>query len=510
MVFISKLLTGEFLMKILFINPIIRQQDAPRFPPYGMAQLVALVLKEGYKLQVFDANAWRPSKEVLKKILLADEWDVILTGGLITTYNYIKSLVKVIKALKPNSKIVLGGGIITPIPYEIMTFLPEVDIGVIGEGYSTVLEILDALKEDSDNSLSYIKGIIFRDKTGELILTDHRELIQEDGLDNLPFPAFNLFPMDIYFKNSGILLSEAMMTSKAHIGLIASYGCPFKCKYCFHLGLSGELLINFNESCNKKEVIVTTNRYIRKHSPEYVIEMVAYFRKMFNIDFISFLDENFALLYRNSKWFGSFYDLWMMKGFQPLCRANNISHDTKCSGIHWGTTCHAKLAEKEMLKTFYKMGCSHLDYGLESFDDDILKEINKKSTAEINVKAIKLTLEAGIRPIPNQIIGFPSESFKSIKTNIFYWKKLGIRSKPFLATPYPGSEWYFTYKNKILEQYDNNLESFLMSLGDAMDLTVVLSKNFNAVELLGIRELMVNYDIKRIEEYELYKKQQIC
>ena len=33
-------------------------------------------------------------------------------------------------------------------------------------------------------------------------------------------------------------------------------------------------------------------------------------------------------------------------------------------------------------------------------------------------------------------------------------------------------------------------------------ITAVISENFDAVELLGLRELMVNHDFKRIDEYE--------
>ena len=47
-------------------------------------------------------------------------------------------------------------------------------------------------------------------------------------------------------------------------------------------------------------------------------------------------------------------------------------------------------------------------------------------------------MNAGIRPIPNQIIGFPEESFETIRTNIKAWDKLGIQVYPFFATPYPG------------------------------------------------------------------------
>ena len=82
------------------------------------------------------------------------------------------------------------------------------------------------------------------------------------------------------------------------------------------------------------------------------------------------------------------------------------------------------------------------------------------------------------------------------------WERCGIQVKPFFATPYPGSEWYYTYKQRILEQYGGDLEAFLLDLGDATRITAVISENFNAVELLGLRELMVNRDLKRIDEYE--------
>ncbi len=165
---------------------------------------------------------------------------------------------------------------------------------------------------------------------------------------------------------------------------------------------------------------------------------------------------------------------------------------------------------QEMLVRFKELGCSHLDFGFESFSDDILQSIGKGATVKQNEAAVIMSMKAGIRPIPNQIIGFPEETLDSILANIKAWEKLGIMSYPFLATPYPGSEWYFSYKDRILEQYGGDLEKFLLDLGDATKISAVISKNFNAVELLGLRELMVNRDVKRIREYESLKKNCIC
>lgn len=84
------------------------------------------------------------------------------------------------------------------------------------------------------------------------------------------------------------------------------------------------------------------------------------------------------------------------------------------------------------------------------------------------------------------------------------WKKLGIVVKPFFATPYPGSEWFTLYRDKIIEQYQGDLEKYILSLGDATRITAIISNHFNAVELLGLRELMLNFDYQRIQEYEHY------
>lgn len=82
------------------------------------------------------------------------------------------------------------------------------------------------------------------------------------------------------------------------------------------------------------------------------------------------------------------------------------------------------------------------------------------------------------------------------------WEETGIVCYPFLATAYPGSEWFTVYKHKILEQYDGDLEAFISDLDDATKITANISENFSTVELLGIRELMVSFDYKKLKAFE--------
>src|ERR1700675_131771 len=77
---------GSPMAKILFINPLVREEDDPRHVPYGIALLASLAMKDGHLVQVYDANAWRASDAVLAQVLKADAWDVVGIGGITTAY----------------------------------------------------------------------------------------------------------------------------------------------------------------------------------------------------------------------------------------------------------------------------------------------------------------------------------------------------------------------------------------------------------------------------------------
>ncbi len=224
----------------------------------------------------------------------------------------------------------------------------------------------------------------------------------------------------------------------------------------------------------------------------------------YDIDYVAFLDENMMTMdqYSGHKWLSEICDLWIAEGLQPSCVRDGVPHDEHCRGVHWDGTSHATLCNRAILKRMHEAGCAALLYGYESFSPQVLKRLGKGASRETNIRSFFWTLESGIRPIPNQIIGFPSEDFDSLRADMRAWEELGIVVKPFFATPYPGSMWYEIYKDQILAQYGRDLEKFLLDLGDATKLTAIISENFNAVELYGLRELMINFDYDRIADYE--------
>ena len=502
------------MTKLLLINPIIRQEDQPKHTPFGLS-LVAACAEKWFNAQVaiYDINILRsimPVDEIyqhLTEVVESEEWDVIGIGGLTTSYNSIKKALKLIRPLT-DSLIVLGGGIATAQPKEMLTWLPEVDLLVLGEAVETIGDVLK-YHERRGEEWQGILGTAYRDKTGTPRINRERPLIPD--IDILPDPAWELLHMDLYFKNSAILLSEEAMTAKKRIDLAASFGCPISCKFCWDLGVTG-LRVEDNEPRFVRVLPHKVKRLNRYHSPEYIVAQIKRaIDKLWDvepegpIDFVAFIDENFIAMERQRPgWIKAIHDAIIEEGLQPECCKLKKPHDQvpTCKGIHFGATSHAGLITKELLEIMKDMGFTYLDYGLESFCNKNLREIRKGSTREKNINAVKMTLEAGIRPIPNQIIGFPEEDWESIREDMLAWQELGVVVYPFICTPYPGSEYYYQFYDKILEEFQGDLEAFVMELGDATKPVVSISKNFTAEELIKIRDAMVSFDWDLIDKYE--------
>lgn len=488
------------MAKILFINPVIREEDNPKHIPYGMALLASIAIERGHQVQIYDANAWRRGMDILRQVCDADEWDVIAIGSLTTAYGFIKEACKIIKQQSPKVFLVAGGGFLTSMPHEIMAMIPEIDLGVVGEAFVTFPEVLEKV-DRKDFSFQSTLGVCYRGQEGMTHLTEARPTIA--SLDVLPYPAWDLFPLDIYFSNSQMLYSEAAFLSKRRIDVNGSLGCSLVCKFCWHLGTTGDMVIEEDPS-GKNDVRFTYGRTIRYHSPRYIVDMVKTLKKKYDIDFVSFIDENLMTMDVSSHrtWLFELCDLWIKEGLQPQSRREKRLPREGDSGVFWSGTSHATLHRPETLKRMYEAGCSHLVYGLESFDPVVLKRLGKGTTAQHNKSSVKVCMESGVIPIPNIIIGFPEETFESIRNTINALVELGIHCKPHFATPYPGSEWYYTYKDSILKQYDGDLEKFIADLGDASKITAVISHKFSAMELLGLQQIVMTRDLRLLNQAE--------
>lgn len=478
------------MAKVLFINPVVREEDVPRHIPYGIALLAAIARDKGHQVVVYDANAWRQPIAKVADACKADDWDVIAIGGLTTTYNFIRQACRIIKEAAPKALLVAGGGFLTSMPRDIMEWIPEIDVGVVGEAFVTFPEILQMVDE-GERDFNKTLGVVTKDG-----LTDARPVIHD--LDVLPWPAWEMFPLEeVYFKNSQSLFSEEAYLAQRRIDINASFGCSLICRYCWHLGTTGDMLIE-QRPTGENDVVFTYGRNLRYHSARYVVEMVLALKQRYGIDFANFLDENLMTMHTSSgkRWLYEICEEWTKAGLVPT------RGKVPQPGVFWSGTSHASLHDADVLHRMRSAGCTHLVYGLESFDPNILKRLGKGSSRENNISSVGICLNAGIIPIPNIIIGFPEESCQSVRNTITALIELGIHAKPHFATAYPGSEWYAGYKESIRAQYGGNLEAYVADLGDATKITGTISHNFTGVELLGLQQIVATRDLRLLEQFE--------
>ena len=362
-------------------------------PSLGLCYLAAVTRDKGFKVEIIDAVALGMGcEELAKEILIRAPKYVGISSVTISIY-YAATLARLIKEKNKNIKIIVGGAHITAVPNETMEKFSEFDIGVLGEGEITIVELLKALEED--RNLDNIPGIIFR-SNGKLKITPKRDFIKD--LDILPMPAWDLLPdMSHYFP-------PAWSLNESNAGLlITSRGCAARCIYCDRSA--------FGHTC-------------RAHSAEYVLKMIGHLYHKYNIRYFRINDDNFILF---------------KKRLQEICQ-RIIKDGPK---ITWSCFARADGVDLEMLKLMKRAGCWQISYGVETASQEIHDLEKKNITVERIEQAIRWTHEAGIKTIAFCMIGHPLETPRTIRETVNFVKRLRVDDfKMMFLVPFPGTELY--------------------------------------------------------------------
>lgn len=438
-------------MKVLLINPPIRENASPINFPIGLGIIASVLLKSGHEVEVFDINALRLSKDQVKLNLKKYSPEIVGIGGLITTYKYMKWIIPEIKTLFPEATIIVGGGVVTENP-EILLKATVCDYAVVAEGEITIVELLDAIKNKSD--LSKITGLAFKNELGEIIVNPKRELIK--NLDEVPMPAYHLFPMDVYLKHQS---HSRVLGPQLEMNIITSRGCPFNCNYCYHIFSKG----------------------VRCRSIDHVINEIKFFIKNYQVTSFIIIDETFTI---NSK---------RVTEFCSALKKEKIK-------ITWSCYARVSLVEKELLKLMKDTGCYRIGFGIESGSQKILDLMNKRETVKQAERAIKMIRKSGMICGTTFMFGYPGETLETIQETISFCKKQLIPASFFFTTPYPGTQLYSQVHEKVFLKY-KDLDDFLERLGDVTDFVVNLT-DFDDQQLIQLRD-QANRAVQKIPFYKL-------
>ena len=208
------------LTKIALVNPpppkgaFVHYQS----PLIGVAYIAAVLQKNGYEVTVIDCPPLGITYEGLKQEIARFAPDIVGITSVTVTFSSAAETAKVIKESNPKALIVLGGPHVTVLDEQTVRENPQVDVVVRGEGERTMLEIAIIVSASNLADLDKVAGITFM-KNGELVRTPDREFIQD--LDELPDPAYNLFPLDKY-----------RLYGKLILPITTSRGCFANCSFC--------------------------------------------------------------------------------------------------------------------------------------------------------------------------------------------------------------------------------------------------------------------------------------
>jgi radical SAM superfamily enzyme YgiQ (UPF0313 family) len=392
-------------MKIAFVKPpvggILGLEMLTFVEPLGPICVAACLEAEGHECKVFDLriDGEEHGLELCKRF----GPDVVgLQCNFTTERNRTVRLAERIKRENPGTFVVVGGHDASRDPNWFNSDV--IDAVAVGDGEEVMPPMVDAIQRGHD--LATIPGLMLH-RDARWVSTGHAPT--RKNLDDYPLPARHLIEhyADHYYINFHKPLA-LMETAR---------GCPFKCNFCS--------VWKFHEST------------FREKSPERVVREL----REIKADAIFITDDIF----------------WM-----NVKRGEAMAKQIKAAGIKKFFTVQTRTdiicKFPHLIEMWKDCGKLAIFLGLESVTDEGLKAVNKKNTADNNVKAIKILQELGVGFTPNFIVdpAWTRDDFKRLRDWIDH---TGAYNSGFsVLTPLPGTDLWDTAKEQVTthdwEMYD--------------------------------------------------------
>ncbi|MFA5142557.1 MAG: radical SAM protein [Candidatus Omnitrophota bacterium] len=391
-------------MKVLFINPSCSLEElygdlaggGNELPPQTLAALAAVTRRGGYDTAILDCPVLKMDMAaILKKVADFSPDYVGITATTITMENAGR-IAAGIKANTPSAKIIAGGPHVTALVEDTLERFPEIDIGVVGEGEETLIEVLRSL--DRKEPLDQVRGIAFRGPDKRITVTGKRDLIRD--IDTLPLPAWELLPpLGKFYNPPGDSINRMPA-----VGLVTSRGCPGKCIFCDNR---------------------TFGRVFRAHSPAHVLKMIRVLVEDHGVKEIYFEDD---------------YFMASRKRLVEIC--NGLI--TAKFDLTW--TCTGRISksiDNELLKLMKRAGCWQICYGIESGSQEILDIIEKGIKLADVKECVARTRRAGLSVKGFFMLGNFLETEETIRKTMGLIRELPLTDFHMCYfVPFPGSAAY--------------------------------------------------------------------
>ncbi len=276
------------------------------------------------------------------------------------------------------------------------------DAVILGEGEITLGEVVEALESDPNANLESIPGLALLSGE-EILLSPPRKTLRKP--DTLPRPAWDLADLTPY---------EEMW--RAHHGywslnLVSSRGCPYSCTWCAKPIYGDQYFL---------------------HSPERVVEDLAWLKEQHSFEHVWFCDDIFGL---RAEWLEAF--------------ADGLEHHNL--DIRFMIQARVDLlARTDIVNPLARAGLDTVWMGVESGSQKIMDAMAKGITVEQVREATELLKAAEIHVAFFLQFGYLGEEKQDIKKTIdlileLLPDEIGIS----VSYPLPGTPFYDTVQAQM-------------------------------------------------------------
>jgi hypothetical protein len=306
--------------------------------------------------------------EIFEKLCLSGSKPdaILVTSGMTYWYPGVQMTIGVLRRLFPNTTILLGG-IYATLCTEHARQFAGADMVISGEAEN----LIDAqLQTYLGNNFEQLKPPV-----------------DFSSLDDLPFPAFDLYPQ---------LQFAAIMTSR---------GCPLRCTFCASSLVSGKY---------------------RWRSIDGVIAELDWLHRGLSVNEFAFYDD--ALLTNRDR------------HFLPLCE--KIIQHRIVATFHTPNGLQAKFIDAATAKLMWQAGFKTIRLAYESGSEERQRDMSKKVSNESFARAVSNLYAAGFGP--NELdayvmMALPDQPIQEILWSIAYVHSLGAGIRLAAFSPIPGT-----------------------------------------------------------------------
>jgi radical SAM superfamily enzyme YgiQ (UPF0313 family) len=362
-----------------------------KMPNLGLCSLAGS-LPESVEVKIIDLNL--KNQRIGKTITtLVQEFQPDLVGLSAMSFQYrtASHLARLIKSIKPQCKIALGGYHATLLHRELgeSPDAPFIDFIIRAEGEPIFRKLLERIKS-GDNDYSGIAGLSYRNEDGSYSHADVAPLLE---LDDLPLP-----------RREARILDHFHYLKRKFDCAETTRGCTFPCTFCSITRMYGKSFREF-----PIERIIDDLKLLKRRGTYGVF----------------FVDDNITLNVNRIK---------------ILCE-EIIRNDLNTMDYMTQATVIGIASDRELSKMMARAGFKFVFLGIESGSKRNL-ELFKKSTINARTReAVQYLQENGIVVLGGFIVGNPPDDAEDVKAVFDYCIEIGV-DHPIVQclTPYPKTQ----------------------------------------------------------------------